>query len=194
VAAGGPSDHDDDPYVDFNVGLFNGFPSNNWSDNNGAKDILLGSRASPQIPGRFGNFGWVTPIGDEGAVLSKDLFGGILFDRAWRESQMVISFRGECLWAKEDTAEGRVNGLGLYGNIGLKINPQWEFLVRYDHFDPNTDIGDNRLNWITAGVNYYLQGQNVMFYLNYIKKIDEVAAGLSDPSDDEIILQLQVFF
>jgi len=69
-----------------------------------------------------------------------------------------------------------------------------EFLVRYDLFDPNTKTGDNRLDWITAGVNYYLQGQNVMFYLNYIKKINQVGAGLSDPKDDEIILQAQVFF
>jgi len=183
-------------YVDFNVGLFNGYPSNNWSDNNDAKDILLRVAGKPNKAFVvFGNAWLGNALGDKSGVLGKDLYGGgILFDKALSESSLAISFRGECLWGKEDTTEGKVDSLGLYANVGLKINPQVEFLVRYDLFDPNTKTGDNRLDWITAGVNYYLQGQNVMFYLNYIKKINQVGAGLSDPKDDEIILQAQVFF
>jgi len=183
-------------YVDFNVGLFNGYPSNNWSDNNDAKDILLRVAGKPNKAFVvFGNAWLGNALGDKSGVLGKDLYGGgILFDKALSESNLAISFRGECLWGKEDTTDGKVDSLGLYANVGLKINPQVEFLVRYDLFDPNTKTGDNRLDWITAGVNYYLQGQNVMFYLNYIKKINQVGAGLSDPKDDEIILQAQVFF
>jgi len=183
-------------YVDFNVGLFNGYPSNNWTDNNAAKDLLLRVAAKPNKSFLvFGNAWLGNELGDKAGVLSKDLYGGgILFDRPLSESSLAVSFRGECLWGKEDTKEGKVNSRGLYANAGLKINPQLEFLVRYDNFDPNTKTGENGLSWITAGVNYYLQGQNVMFYLNYIKKIDQVAAGLKDPKDDEVVLQVQVFF
>jgi len=183
-------------YVDFNFGLFNGYPSNNWSDNNDAKDVLLRVAGKPSKSlVVFGNAWLGNAVGDKGQVLGKDLYGGgALFDKAFSGSQLAVSFRGECLWGKEDTTAGKVNSLGLYANAGLKINPQVEFLVRYDQFDPNTEVGANRLSWITAGVNYYLQGQNVMFYLNYIKKIDQVAAGLKDPKDDEVIIQVQVFF
>jgi len=184
-------------FVDFNLGLFNGYPSNNWSDNNDGKDLLLRAAAKPSKSFLvFGNAWLGNAVLAKSEDLSKNLYGGgILFEKALSESPMAISFRGECLWGREETTTGgKINSLGLYANVGLKINPRVEFLVRYDMFDPNTKTGENGQRWITAGVNYYLQGQNVMFYLNYIKKIDEVAAGLKDPKDDEIVLQAQVFF
>jgi hypothetical protein len=154
--------------VDFNVGLFNGYPSNNWTDNNSAKDLLFRVAGKPNKSLLvFGNAWLGNELGDKAGVLGKDLYGGgILFDKALSESGLAVSFRGEFLCGKEDTADGKVNSRGLYANVGFKINPQFEFLVRYDNFDPNTKTGENGLSWITAGVNYYLQGQNVMFYLN----------------------------
>jgi len=183
--------------VDFNLGLFNGYPANNWTDNNDGKDVLLRVGAKPS-KGLvvFGNAWLGNAVLAESTDLKKNLFGGgVVFDRTFSGNRSGLSFRGECLWGREDAASGgKVRSFGAYANLGWKINPSVECLVRYDRFDPNTKTGENGISWITTGVNYYLQGQNVMLYLNYIKKVNETGAGLKDPKDDELILQVQVFF
>ena len=40
--------------------------------------------------------------------------------------------------------------------------------ARYDTFDPNRDVGHNRRDEYTAGVNYYVKGQALKFMVNYI--------------------------
>jgi len=183
--------------VDFNIGLFNGYPSNNWSDNNDGKDLFFRITGKP---GKsffiFGNAWLGNAVLAESDDLSKNLYGGgILYEKSLSGNNMTINFRGEVLLGREETAAAEnINSLGYYVNAGLKINPKVEFLIRYDRFDPNTKTSANGLKWITAGVNYYLEGQNVMFYLNYIRKINEVAAGFHDPKDDELVFQAQVFF
>jgi len=79
-----------------------------------------------------------------------------------------------------------------------------EFLARYDFHDPNTDMSyeaasnmgngtaasslndiccdDDEEAWITAGVNYYLEGINAMFYLNFIHKMEP--GDMNDWDDD----------
>ncbi len=183
--------------VDFSLGLFNGYPSNNWTDNNDGKDFLVrfGVKPSKGLV-LFGNAWLGNAVFAESTDLKKNLFGGgVVFDRAISGNRSALSFRGECLWGSEGAASGeKAKSFGAYANIGWKINPSVECLVRYDRFDPDTKTGENGISWITTGVNYYLQGQNVMLYLNYIKKINETGAGLKDPKDDEVILQVQVFF
>ncbi|MGB2697129.1 MAG: hypothetical protein WBD28_04620, partial [Candidatus Zixiibacteriota bacterium] len=49
-------------YVDFNVGIFNGYPANNFSDDNDAKDFLGRVEFKPPIENAnltFGGFAWI---------------------------------------------------------------------------------------------------------------------------------------
>jgi hypothetical protein len=51
-------------------------------------------------------------------------------------------------------------------------------------------MDDNGESWLTIGVNYYLDGINSMFYLNYIKKGEEG----NEVDNDMIVAQMQLVF
>lgn len=57
---------------------------------------------------------------------------------------------------------------GLYTTIGYHVTPKVQLVARYDTFDPNRDVGNNRRDEYTAGVNYYVKGQALKFMVNYI--------------------------
>ena len=184
-------------YLDLNLGVFNGYPANNLADNNDAKDLL--GRATFKLLNGIQLFGyaWMGNLlmAEDTDLENSRYGGGISIERNLSENGMAIVLRGEYLMAgDEDTTNATVNSMAYYGHAEFRLNPQIGLLVRYDGYDANTDVADNGLNWITGGVNFYLAGTNVMFYLNYIKKINDVPSGSSDPDDDEVILQAQVAF
>lgn len=57
---------------------------------------------------------------------------------------------------------------GLYTTIGYHVTPKVQLVARYDTFDPNRDVGHNRRDEYTAGINYYVKGQALKFMVNYI--------------------------
>lgn len=57
---------------------------------------------------------------------------------------------------------------GWFGTIGYKITPKLEFIARYDSFDPNKNVHNDRTNEYTAGLTYYLKGQALRLMLNYV--------------------------
>ncbi len=184
-------------YFDVNLGVFNGYPANNWSDNTDAKDVLGRATLKPMKGVQVFGYGWMGNIllAETSDPENNVYGGGLSLEKKLSESGMTVVLRGEYLMAGvEDTTGNTINSMAYYGHFGFKVNPLVELLVRYDGYDPNSDVADNGLNWITGGLNFYLSGTNVMFYLNYIKKISEVPSGASDPDDDEVILQAQVAF
>jgi hypothetical protein len=80
--------------------------------------------------------------------------------------------------------------MAYFGHLGYKVAPKVELLARYDFYDPNTDVDDDGENWITGGINYYVDGLNSMFYLNYIKKGEEG----TEVDNDVIMVQMQLVF
>lgn len=184
-------------YVDFNLGIFNGYPSNNWSDNNDAKDVLLRVTAKPFKQVQIFGYGWFgNALFAADSDLAANRFGiGFSTEQELTESKYALVLRGEYLMAKDDTIENStIDSRGYYLHIGFKPKPNIEILFRYDGFDPNTDVDYNKQSWITGGINYYISGTNVMLYLNYINKRTEVASGFKDPKDDEVIFQAQIAF
>jgi len=47
-----------------------------------------------------------------------------------------------------------------------QINPEWSVLVRYDSWDPNTDVSNDKVNTTIMGVNYAFT-KGVLLQLNY---------------------------
>ena len=110
--------------------------------------------------------------------LERNRFGG--FVKVDYENQIAIKFRGEFLMASTEklTAANMdsvvsIDAQAYFAHLGIKPDPRVEFLVRYDFHDPDTDTDDDAESWITGGVNYYLEGINSMFYLNYIHKMEQ---------------------
>ena len=83
--------------------------------------------------------------------------------------------------------------MAFFGHLGYEVAPKVELLARYDFFDPDTDMDDNGETWLTIGVNYYLDGINSMFYLNYINKGEEGEEG-DEVDNDMIVAQMQLVF
>lgn len=198
-------------YVDFNVGIFNGYPKNNMSDNNDAKDFLVRAEFKPPVDQatiRAGGYAWIGSGAPPAYVSNPDektlemnRFGGFAKVDYKASENLTVRFRGEFLMASTEYAPSHidtvnsVDGQAFFAHVGVQPTPKWEFLARYDFHDPNTDMSyeeatfdmgngtasfnsvydvcdDDEEAWITAGVNYYLEGINAMFYLNFIHKME----------------------
>jgi len=197
-------------YVDFNLGIFNGYPANNFGDNNDAKDLLFRADFKPPVDQatiRAGGYAWIGSAAPPTYVSNPDektlemnRFGGFANVDYKASENLTLRFRGEFLMASTEYAPihidtvSSVDGQAFFAHVGIQPHPQVEFLARYDFHDPNTDMSyeeavsemgsgggvsqyeiccdDDEEAWITAGVNYYLEGINAMFYLNFIHKME----------------------
>lgn len=57
---------------------------------------------------------------------------------------------------------------GYYGTLAYRITPRLQALVRYDSFDPNKNVANDRRTEYTAGLNYFIKGQALKLMLNYV--------------------------
>jgi len=199
-------------YIDFNLGIFNGADQkNNTSDNNDAKDFMIRADIHPpmeQAKVNFGGFAWIgkalpvwvdefdTPHVLMDETLKKNRFGG--FAKVdYENDDLKVRFRGEFVMGKDEmlidedinNAE-EIESQAFFMHLGIQPMPKVEFLFRYDSYDGNTDTDDDGISWITGGVNYYLEGMNSMFYLNYIHKAEEG----DDVDNDLLLAQVQILF
>ena len=107
-------------------------------------------------------------------TLKSNRFGG--FAKAdYAKDEVTLRFRGEFLAAEDEYPGATKNGSNdtfnsqaWFLHVGVQPVKEVEFLVRYDWFDLNTDMDDDGISAVTGGVNYYIDGINAMFYLNYI--------------------------
>ncbi len=193
-------------YVDFNFGVFNGYPANNFSDDNDAKDLLFRVDLKPGLEDvklRFGGYAWVgfaSPpwwFDDQEETFKRHRFGGFA-TLDYTKDDMAIRFRGEFLGAQDKEVVGGLgsqvtdtrNSNAFFIHAGIQPIKQVEFLARYDSYDEDTDADDDAESWLTGGVNYYIDGINAMFYLNYIHKIEEGP----DVDNDLVQAQVQITF
>lgn len=178
-------------------GVFNGygydpstgvFEANDWGDSNDAKDFLLSGIYHIRDGMRIGAGAWFgKPLNEETGDDFDVIRYGAFFD--WRHSafHMAAEFvAGQDKFSDSDTVKSYA--ALLQGSLILDKN--WELLVRYDLWNPDTDVDNNDESWITAGINYSLEGLNTKFFLNYIARFEDG----SSMKDDEIVLQAQFSF
>lgn len=193
-------------YVDFNLGILNGADQpNNFSDNNDAKDFLLRADIKPPIEEAkvlFGGYAWIGSadpgwgLTEEGTV-KRNRFGGFAKVDYKATEDVTVRFRGEFLMASTEyltfpdmDSVACFDAKAFFAHVGVQPIPKVEVLFRYDFHDPDTDTDDDAESWVTAGVNYYLEGINSMFYLNYISRIEQG----TDVDNDLIMAQVQITF
>lgn len=153
-------------YVDFNLGIFNGYPKNNFSDNNDAKDFLGRVEFKPPVDEakiRFGGYAWIGMAlptftkypGTDSAetitfpeeTIEMNRFGGFAKVDYQASEQVTLRFRGEFLAASTEYLDFphidsvcTTDGQAFFVHFGVQPHPQVEFLARYDFHDPNTDM------------------------------------------------------
>lgn len=57
---------------------------------------------------------------------------------------------------------------GFYSTLAYRITPKLQALIRYDQFDPNKDVSNNKKKEYVAGINYFIKGQALKLMLNYV--------------------------
>ncbi|MCK4403920.1 MAG: hypothetical protein KAW02_02405 [candidate division Zixibacteria bacterium] len=130
-------------------------------------------------------------------TLKMNRFGGFARVDYKATENVTVKFRGEFLTASTENlffahvdSVATTDAQAYFAHVGIKPDPRVEFLVRYDFHDPDTDRDDDAVSWFTGGVNYYLEGINAMFYLNYIHKMEEG----TEVDNDIVQGQVQITF
>lgn len=177
-------------YLDFNLGIFNGYPANSWTDYNDAKDLLGALAIKPVDFASLIGYGWLGKTEIDTLELAVNRFGGGLILSKELTEQMAVSLKGEGVMGQDDvTADSTINSMGFYGHLGFKPIPQVEVLGRFDSFDPNLDVDDDEETWITGGVNFFIDGEHAKISVNYVMKGEP-----AEIDNDEVLGQVQVFF
>ncbi|NOZ09124.1 MAG: hypothetical protein GXO91_09680 [FCB group bacterium] len=146
--------------VKFAMGLFNGaLEPDNWADTTrDGKDMLLNLQGSFYLK----TYWWrINAVGAETGDVEGSRSG-----IAVKYSGPHLKLIGEFLSTDfgDDTAGFSYYLQGGYNFPGKNV----ELLLRYDIWDPDKDAsGDDSIR-TTLGLNYYLSGQDAMFYFNLI--------------------------
>ncbi len=149
--------------VKFNLGLFNGaLEPDNWADTTrDGKDLLV----NLQYQGRalfLKSYWWLINAagGSEGAA------EGSRIGMAAKYSIPDLKLIGEFLLTDFG---GSRKGISYYLQGAYKFPAERvELLFRWDIWDPDNDITGDKNTRMTLGLNYYLQGEDAMFYFNII--------------------------
>jgi len=129
--------------------------------------------------------GWVNlkPLGKtDGKFGNLTTGGGIVSGKRDSVDYFVggayIGYTYKKLWTRMEYAvsDGSNGGDGLtkkrrqgwYITLGYHITKKLELIARYDEFDPDKTKRNNNQREYTAGMNYYLKGQALKVFLNYV--------------------------
>ncbi|MBD3236645.1 MAG: hypothetical protein GF330_08070 [Candidatus Eisenbacteria bacterium] len=180
-------------YVDFSLGLFNGADvmSPNTRDNNDAKDYLVRADLKPPVGDahlRVGGYFYANNYHGAGADIKEDdtftdTHLGFFAKADYPLDEMMLKLRGELVMSTEESGDvddpDETEMAGFFAQAGLRLNEQWEGILRYESWDPNTENDNDTIagseedahSAITVGINHYIDGTNAMIYLNFVQKM-----------------------
>ena len=125
----------------------------------------------------------VKPLGKTDGRFGKLVAGGGIssgdkHDTSYMVSSAYAGYDYKKFWTKFEYAHANGSnggsGLsdkrseGLFVTVGYHLTKKLELLARYDEFDPDRTINNNKMREYTLGTNYYLKGQALKLIFNYI--------------------------
>ncbi len=88
--------------------------------------------------------------------------------------------RGEYIIRRDEISPGNyIDQVGGYIVGGLRIGSNWELIGRFELYDPDTSLDNNRYTGITLGGNYYIEGRS-RISANYEFRTDDNFPGLGN--------------
>lgn len=144
------------PVIAWTLALFNGSGANR-NDDNHAKDFV-GKLLFTPAPEYFSFFrglkvgaSWYTGrAGADGTRRTvRERFGA---EVEWLKKPFLVT--GEYVVGKDDRKKSRGTVATLFWTPGTL--PDFQPLLRYDRFDPDTDRGGDAIRVVTAGFNYFI--------------------------------------
>ena len=182
------------PYVDYNVGIFNG-SGMNQADANDQKDIagrmvFKPFQESEKLKGfEMGVSGYHRPA--HGNTFAKKRLG---FESRYEYKKLSIKgeyMSGQGTASSSATTENRTLANGWYGQLGYYFIPKLQGVLKYEQYDPNEEAANDKVQETTAGINYFIEKYNAKLQLNYIHKDEQEA---SEVNNDQVIGAIQVAF
>lgn len=182
--------------VDWNMGVFNGYPATNpftaAKYDDPGKDVLISSSYKSLGFVQLFGYGWLgNAVEARDVDARRNWFGGGAMAERKLGHGMLLILRGEAAAGEERRGMGGplAKSGGHYLHMGLRPHPKIELLGRWDRFDTKRD--DDGAAWYTGGGNYYFSGTNLMLYANYVhKRLETNPPG----NDDEFLVQAQLAF
>ncbi len=171
-------------YLDYQVGVFTGDEANRF-DSNDQKDIatrfvLKPFPDSPYLKGLEGGSNLYFRTTNDTASEKKriGLEGRYLYG--------PLSLKAEYMKAQD----AAVPAYGWYAQAGYRFLPRWESVFRFEGFDPNERLAEDKEFDTTIGLNYFFVYPTTKLQLNYVHK-DAEANGTTD---NQIVAAVQYAF
>ncbi len=171
-------------YVDYQVGVFNGDELNRF-DSNDQKDlaarlVLKPFPDSPFLKGFQGGTNMYFRT-TNGSADDKKRIGAEA-----RYEYGPLALKAEYMQGQD----GIVPANGWYTQAGYRFLPRWETVFRFEGFDPNERISENKEYDTTIGLNYFLVHPTTKLQLNYVHK----DAQRNGTTDNQIVGAVQYAF
>ena len=182
------------PYATYQLGVFNG-SGQNQADANDQKDfagrIVLRPLKDLELFKNFevGTSGYHRPV--HGSTFAKKRLG-----YEARYEYKNFSLKGEYMFGQgtagsNATTENATLANGWYGQVGYYFLPKLQGVLKYEGYDQNEEVSDNKVTETTVGLNYFIDKYYAKVQLNYIHKDEEAE---DETNNDQLIGALQVAF
>lgn len=173
---------------DYQLGVFNGSGENQNDLDRSDQKALAGRlvfKPAALTGLQFGASG-VWGNGERPGRPRRDRVGGeLLYTRG------PLTLKGEYMTGKDDLLGRR----GYYGHFAYHFSPEWEGILRFDSWDPDTALESSATDVTeedyVAGFNYFISGSRAKLQFNYVRKTfaNDVADAL-----DLAVLKLQTWW
>lgn len=151
--------------VEYKIALLNG-QGINVADRNESKDVAARVVIKP-LTGLGIGASWYDGVGNYGTPAKNRGRSRLGFELNYETSR--ISLRSEYISGKD----GDIKREGYYIQGGYYVLPQTlQLLGKFDSYDPNTTVNDDKNDWIVIGANYFFN-PNVKLQLNHSFKEEE---------------------
>jgi phosphate-selective porin OprO and OprP len=170
------------PLVEYKIGLFNG-SGTNQADKNESKDIVGRINVNP-IKGLSIGTSYYNGVGNFGVPATNSKRERFGIEASFEYSQ--FSVKGEFIKATDNVTKRE----GYYLQAGYYVLPQkLQLVAKYDEYDPNITVDKNTSKWYIAGVNYTLS-TNLKLMANYTIKEEHI----NNFNNNLASVQLQIVF
>jgi phosphate-selective porin len=207
--------------IGYATGVFNGnSANNNFNDN---EEFLFAGRISGTpwegqwlkqeakwTVGTNGYFSDDAGIGSMGAEFGFDSVPGGTADNIFSGNRLGAGIDTQLhlgpfdLWAEYLTTrfkptdnlpqdEFEADGWYVQGSYFIVLK-RLQGVVKYESFDPDTEVDGNTVDTLTIGLNYYIKGDDIKVQLNYLLTDAGVNSGFVFDNQNKILLRLQLIF
>ena len=168
------------------AGIFNGAGANNTNTDDSylfAGQVGVNPVEYVELSGSIAYYDKDGDGKDEKALIYDGYLSG-----SYADAMLKFELMGK--QAEEISTETETNSLGITVLAAYTIAEKIQPLVRFDWYEPDSDVEEDEKTRITGGINYFIQKHDLKIMANYVHNSE---SGESI-SDDQVLLMTQIIF